>query len=918
MTDWRTEIRRRLSPLGLAPEREAEIVDEIAQHLEDRFSELCAMGRSDAESAAGAWMELEEGDVLGREVGRTETLRPLDLPPPGKDSRAGFLATLAADLKYATRTLVKQPSFSLPVLLALALAIGPTTAVVSLGNSLLWRPLDGVSNASELGVVRFGTWREGGMSPTSVSYQNADDVIASARSVVGMVGVQEQQISLTAGDRPPERVGGAYVNHDFFRVLGTRIVAGRDFHPDEDRQPHGALVAVVSDGFAHSAFGSPEAAIGRRLQVNRATVEVIGVAAPGFRGITKLRPVQVWIPGASIGAINGVSSERAASRGGGIFSTFVVRIAEGATWQAVDAELKVLTLALANAYPDENKRFGTIGTVTPRVFEGIGEDYRTRESTETTVRLLLAVAAVLVVLGCANAANLLVFRAGKRQREVAIRKALGASAARLVQLQLTESWLLAIVGALLGLGIAVVLTPVLKDLMFPEAGTTVSVPIDWRVLILTFFVATTTGIMAGLAPAWMAARNRLSGALTGAGSRSVARVPRLRSTLAVVQLSLSLALLIGALLLVSTVRHLRAVDMGFDPYGLTTMSVDLLPQGHTQASALAYWRVLSEAFSGSPLGDLAVAHTSPFYGGFGIDLLRDHANPKDRTSVSANGITSEYFSTLNAPVLRGRTFTVDEAWSAPSHAPTPVIVNETLARQWFGDTNVVGRTVRLAATAGSPQRDVPIVGVVQDLRWNSVTGSPEPFLFMPFSQFPFRATSALLFVRTSLPTEQITTAVRLASQRIDGRIPIPAGQPLIGRIDQSIRQQRLFAWTLSILGALGFVLAALGVYGLMSQSTAERSREFGIRIAIGASRADIASLIVRFGAKIAVLGTVSGVALAAYGSRALASLLYGVTPLDVTSYLVAVSTLLIVMGIACALPALRAMRVEPVEILRSE
>ena len=925
MPDWRSEIRARLSGLRLAPERETEIIEEVAQHLEDRYRELRSAGRTDADAAAEAWRELEAADVLGREVSRVERPQPLDLPAAGATPTGRVLSSLLTDIRFAFRTLRKNPSFSIPVLLALALSIGPTTAILSISNWLMWRPLPGVQRSHELGIAWFGRWfKDGdGMSPSDVSHQNIADLKRAATSIVAFAGVQERRDNLVIADRLPELTWTAAVTPDFFQSLGLPIRVGRDFQPADDLAPFGSPVAIISEGLAQLAFGGSAEAIGKRFTLNRQPFEVIGVVGAGFAGLDRLRQVRVWFTHATMPYLQGVKDpSRYTQRGGGSTSMFVVRLAPGRQWSDVQTELTNLATALGTSYPEDNQKFlagPNREAVTPRVFPGLGEDPLMRRRTRTTVTLLIAVGSVLVLLGCANVANLMVFRASKREREVAVRKALGASSARLIQLQLTESWLLAVCGAGFGLTLAVVLKSVLQNLMFPPvAGIAPSIPFDLRVLGLTLVVATGTGIVAGLAPAWIASRSRLASALGRSGTRSVFRTPKLRSALAAVQLSLSLMLLIGAVLLVTTVRNLHAVDLGFNPDRITTMGVSLSSQGYTSGSGLVFWEDLQKSLHASrQFEDAALGTVTPFGNGFGSRVVPPGSTSADAIDVSSGGVSDTYFRTVGMTVLRGREFTAAEVFMPPDGGPIPVVVSESMARRLYGTIDVIGRPLRFPKGGNHAELDLPIVGVVRDGR-DGPTGEPEPFVFMPLGRFEYGAMRATILVRSARSAPEVTASTRTLVAALNKSLPVTPGVPLLTQVERRMSQQRLFAWTLSVLGGLGFVLAALGVYGLVAQATAERAREFGIRIAIGASRSQIARLVFRFAATIAVIGTVGGVVLAYFGSRTVTSMLFGITALDPRVYLIAIVALTMVVLAACAIPVMRAMRVQPVDVLRTE
>lgn len=925
MPEWRPEIRARLASLRLRPEREIEIVEEIAQHLEDRYGEMRAAGKDDADAAAAAWRELEANDVLTREVARSERSAPLELPPPGAPAPGRWLAALWQDCRYAARSLRQQPMFTATILIALALSIGPVTAIVSLGNWLFWRPVPGVSGADRLGLVWFGQWRGDGrvvsVSPSGLSRLNLADLRTAMKSATGFAGVQESSASLIVGESVPRVIPLAQVTGDFFEVLGVRAAAGRTFSADEDRPPLGAPVAVVSAGLATTEFGSLQAAIGRRLTLDRKPFTVIGVAPPAFGGITNTSNVNVWITGATGAYLSGRGDDgRPENRSDGMFYLFVARLAPAFTFSQFEAELGALTRGLADAHPQENAKYRE---VTARVFPRLGLEALMRPRMQSTLNVLLAMAGLLLLLGCANVANMLIARAIRREPEAAIRQALGASGRRLLQLQLVESCLLAVGGATLGIGLAVVLKQIIQQLLFPPIpGQTLTMPIDLRVLTVTLGAALATGTIAGLAPGWLISRTRsnLIGAIgrSGAG-RTTTRAPRLRSGLAVAQLALSLTLLVGALLLVSTLRNLRAVDLGFNPANLTVMTVDLGAQGYTPDRAVAFHEQLHRALNEQPSFQAAtISFRAPFGASNIVPVLPPGVDSSDQAlRTVANGVSHTYFATISTSIVRGRAFTADEAFAATPVETMPVIVSQALARRLFGDGDPLTGRVRLQEDAAGGARELPIVGVAQDAHWNRVTGEPELLLYQPLVRHG-RSTRATVIVRSAEPAPVVTAAVRAVAARLDRAVPLTGAQPLSAAIDRSLQQQRLFATMLGWISVLAFVLAAVGLHGLVSQATTERTREFGIRLALGAKRADIVMLIAQWVFVIAGLGTVAGLVLAAFGTSLVKTMLFGVTPLEPAVYALAVVALTVVVIIASAWPALRATRVQPVDVLRAE
>jgi len=919
MREWRDELRRRLAPLRLWPEREANIVEEVAQHLDDRYRSWRASGHDHDEAVAAAWRELEAAHVLEREIARIERPQPLELPPPGAPARGRWLTAFGRDVHTAARALRQQPVFTFTVIVALALSIGPTTAVVSFGNWLFWRPLPGVARAADLSVVDFAQISGEQINMMDISYPNLDDIRHGMKTAVGLAGTQEgQSANLVAGTDLPRIVQMGYVTANLFDVLGVRPIAGRSFAPEDDRWPT-EPVAIVGHALAIRVFGSPEGAIDKRLTLNQHGYRVVGVLPPGFVGTSTPSLIEVWIPGATWGFLFGSpDNQRYLTRGEGLFTNFIARLAPGATFPQLEAEFTGLAKGLSDAHPEDNRKFAK---VTARAYPGLGADPNSRPRLRSMFNVLLTIGSVLLVLGCANVANMLVARSIRREPEIAVRKALGASGWRLVQLQLAESWMLSVLGAGLGIAIAVVLKQIIQELVFPGAsGIVEPVPIDYRVLAATVGAALAIGTLAGVAPAWMATRGRGAAPLSSiSASRTSSRAPRLRSTLAIVQLALSLTLLVDALLLITTLHNLRAVDLGFDPENLSTYRVNYQSAGYDVPRALLFDRTLMTALEANrSLGVFTLAERAPFDSRTLMRVQPPGAGPTDLLRVDTNGISHSYFDVLGTRIIHGRAFTPDESFAAQPLDSMPVILNDTLARKLFGNADSIHQTVHLPAAGKSPARDLPVVGVVEDVRWNSFTGEPNLLMYVPLGRTDFAALRTVVIARSSKPLPDLTAAVRGAAAQIDRMLPFSIGQSLSVRMDRQLQQQRLFATMLSWTGVLAFVLAAVGLHGLVAQTAAERRREFGIRLAIGATRADIARLVARYALTIGVIGTAVGLILSRFGVKLVTSLLFGVTAIDPVVHALAIVSLAVVVVMACAWPALRATRVQPVDVLRAE
>ena len=724
MSNWHEELHRRLSGLELGAHREMSIVDEIAQHLDDRVRVLMAEGLTVAEAEAAALADLDLPGEFEKRLAEVEPRRPASLPPPGAPSRARLVASLWQDVRYGIRSLRRAPGPVLAVVAALALTVGPTTATLGVGDWLFWRPTPGVRDAKALGVVWTGSWQgPTSVRPRGVSYPNLEDLRAATTTLDGLAGVQEGDANLAVADEAPEPAQVAWVTSGYFQVLGVRLVAGRGFVPDDDRPPYGQPVAVVSATLARRAFGSPAEALGRSLTLNGRRLTVVGVTDPAFNGQTPLSRVAVWYPGATYSYVNRYAANDAqafATRGRGLFYSFVVRLAPGATFPAAQAQLDAVVPGLAVAYPDDN---GAWRTARARLFPGLGPEPLQRPGFRTMIAGLLVLGGILLLLGCANITNLLLVRELRRHRERAIRLALGASRRRLMQAQLVESMLLAVAGGAVGVVVAAGLNHLIESLLLVgPAGGTLHIPLNGRVLGASLGVAVVCGLAAGLIPAWIGSSTRLESALRQGDSRATSGGRRLRSLFGAVQFALSLALLTGAFLMIATLRQLHAVDLGFDPGGVSTYYLSLDRAGYDAASALSYDRELIDQLSAAPAITTALSYTHPFGPTIGWSL-ETSAETNDRIRVNMNGVTADYFRVLGVPLVRGRGFSSDEALQAGDHEGMPAVLSESLARRFFAEANPLGRQIVLAGRSGVPASRLTVIGVVGDVHWRGITES---------------------------------------------------------------------------------------------------------------------------------------------------------------------------------------------------
>jgi len=914
MPDWSGEIRRRLSAVRLPPEREAAIVDEVAQHLEDRYQTLLASGQPAAEAERSAWRELEGNDVLGHvlsanEPPRRPSLAGLEVAPRGR-----LLRGLWHDVRYAVRNLRKRSMLSATIIVTLAISLGPTAAVIGMADALFFRPLPVVAGQDRLLHYAFGTPMRDGLIPHAISYANLAEIRDGATTVVGIAGQTSILYGLALKGVAPRLALGTAITANYFDVLGVRMIAGRTFGSEEDSAPGGDPVMVLNEQLARAFFGAPDAAVGRAVLVNSVPFTIIGVSPAAFLGTSVSRPSEFWIPGMSYRRANNIESSRwVYGPNEGPFYNYIVRMAAGASLAQTTAELTARTRALVERDLGSQNRL----TIVPILQPGLAAPASVQAVALRAIQLIGAVAGLLVLLGITNVANLLIFTGLASGREVAVRKALGASAGRLLQLRLVESILLTLLGALAGVGVAAGLGRLFSDFALPGIGR-IEVAIDWRVVLAVACLTLVAGTSAGVAPALLAVRESVTGAL-GRGIRTgPPRAGRLRHALAAVQVALSVMLLVGALLFLMTLRHLRSVDLGFDPAGVTVVTLNVRGYGYTDARAVEYLTQVADVVRRQPGIQAAGLAFSPplFNGGLTDGMYLPDQDPSQATNVERNGVSPDYFKAVRLPIVRGRVFTEAETSGNAETDRRPVVVTEALARRLFGSDEAIGREL---LTQASPGKAVAfyVVGIARDSHFRGIERPPDALLYEPLATFPI-VQNAYLVVRSTLGSRDAYQLAAEAARRIDPTIPLAPETTFAARIDRQLGQQRLFAWMLGLLGTIGFVLAAVGLHGLIGQTVVERRREFGIRLAIGAAPTGIVKLVLRRAALVLSVGLAAGLALAWSSGRLVDSQLFGITSRDPMPYGVAALLMIAVVILASISPAVAATRVDPIEVLRSE
>lgn len=934
-TNWKHIVRRKLAPLRLPPQRENAIVEELSQHLDDCYAESLAGGVTEGEAYRAALAELSESELLQRELLRVErqvTLEPIIL---GTNRRTNMIADLWQDLHFGLRLLVKDRAFTLVAALSLALGIGANTALFSLVDAVLLKRLP-VKQPEDL--VLF-SWLSGpkamsrgidghtstdqatGMRTSAsfsfLSFERLRDHNRTLSDLFAFAPIQQLNV---IADGQAEIAKGQFVTGGYYAALSVPMSLGRPI-TDADDQLNAEPVAVISHRYWQRRFAGHPAVVGKTVTVNKTIFTIVGVTPPEFFGTLQVgqspdvtvpmsmeprlgqgtpnisRPTFWWVR--VMGRLKpGVTAEQARVDLEGVFQQSAL---EG--WQA------------ASAKGDSSREPRDVPLL--RVAPGGQGLMELRRDYSQPLRILLAMVVLVLLVACANVANLLLARSAARRKEIAVRLALGASRWRLVRQLLTESVLLAALGGALGIVFAVWFKDALLALRPWGGGALVlDLRLDWRVLSFTATASLLTGLLFGLAPALRATRVNLTPALKD-DARNLSggvRLP-LGKSLLVAQVAMSLVLLIGAGLFVRTLRNLQSVDVGFNRDNLLLFRVDAGLNGYRGVQAATLYQRLIERIEAVPGVRSATLARHPLLSGSrrsdSISVQGHTPPPGAGNSVYVNLVEAGFFETMEMPVLSGRALSSRD----DEHASPVAVINQTMARKYFGDQNPVGRRFGFGGDAENSGK-VEIVGLVRDAKYDGLREETPPTVYVPFLQeIPSQVNFS---VRTVGEPGALITVVRQAVREVDGNLPLFDVKTQREQAAELVMQERLFAHLTSFFGLLALALVSIGLYGVLAYSVAGRTREIGIRMALGAERRDVLRLVLKQGLTLAFIGAALGLAAAFALMRTLTSLLFGVTPTDPLTLVMVVLLLAGVAFVACWIPARRATKVDPMIALRTE
>jgi putative ABC transport system permease protein len=810
------------------------------------------------------------------------------------------------DFRFSLRMLLAHKGFTSLAVLTLALGIGANTAVFSIIGSVLYPPLPVKEPQRLVSIYSIVKGNYGGTSyPEYLDYrdrlQSYDELAAYGRV----------PMKLRSGDET-EEIGTELVTGNFFSTLGIGASTGRLLTADDDRMA--APVVVVSHRMWRERYGGDPQLIGRSLNLNGQDFTVVGVAPEGFRSILLDwgKQPQVWIP---------MANQRIAFRGIDMLSNrdthwmmVVGRLKNGLSIEQAEVETKTLAGQLAASLPknDEGRSVVLFPTTQARFWPA----YRTE--IVRVLALLETIAALTLSVACFNVANLLLARAAARRKETSIRLALGAGRLRLARQWLTESLLLALLGAGAGLLISVWLMRLPAIFQSPfKVGLSLAIDprLDQRALGFTLVIAILTSVIFGLAPVWQSARIGLADALKDAAGRGqTSERAGLRSALVVAQVALALALLTGTGLLVRSLWRIRAIDPGFDSNKVLLIGLDLDPREYDDAKKVAFYRRALERVSELPgIEAASLTNNVPLsMVGFAPRSVEAEDAPaqrvQDRVPASPDYVSPGYFRTLGIRLASGREFNDYDSKGAP---PT-VIINQTLARRLWPDQDALGRRIKIT----SEKDPLTVIGIAPDVKYRSLLDASKPYFYLPLYQKLNYWTT--LQARTADDPMLFVNSVRQALRDIDSNVFISDVSTINGQIDAALAQTRMTATFAGLLGGIALLLALTGLYGLMAYSVTQRTQELGIRMALGARPADVLYLVLRQGLKLALTGVAAGLVITFALTRLMTSLLYGVSATDPLTLIMTATSLACIAALACYLPARRATRVNPLEALRHD
>ncbi len=896
MRNWRAEVRRRLATLDIPPTRIASIVEEVGQHLEDRYTHLVTRGVTEDQADRLLLQELTEGDALRREVTQLSIPATSDAPELGAGDGRRWVDSFAQDMRYGLRTLRRSPGFTIVAAVTLSLGIGASTAIFTVANTVMFRPLP--FNDPQRLVRLWESNPEKGWPTFSVSQPTFLDWRAQNQSFEQLAAQSNAGFTLTS-QGTAEIVRALTVTAEFLPALGITPTLGRNFRSDEDRPGGHTTVAILMHEFWQRRFGSDAAAVGTSVTLDGRSFEIIGVLPASFRWGNR---TDLLVP---------LAPDPARSRSDHRLLV-VGRLAPGMSIDQARAEMNSIAGGIARQFPESNRGWSVrISTF---------YDWIVPEATREAILIFMGAVGLVLLIACGNVASLMLARAASREKEISIRTALGANRLRIVSQLLVEAMLVALVAGALGLLVAWGTSRLLT-----AGGPSVGLPrldeisIDMRVFGFALATAVLSGLCFGLVPALHASRAQVNSSLkdTTRGASDGVSQHRLRSALIIAEVALSVSLLIGAGLLVRSFSQLQQVNPGFELERLATMRVTLSRTTYdTPAKSRTFYdRLLPKIAAVPGVQSVATSSGVPLSPGNtsteidipGRQIPRDVAASADWRIVSPG-----YFKTMNIP-LRGRDFDAHDLATADTPGAV-TIISEAAARRYWPGEDPIGRTIILRSFGGTPQT---IIGVAGDVRSFGLDTDVGPMVYGSAMAYPGWNPMSLV-VRSSVDPLSHVPAIRSVVREVDPAVPLFDVRPLDELLSDSFGSRRFNMYLLGCFATAAAVLSCVGLFGVLAYLVAQRRRDIGIRLALGAEHRDVMAMIVGRGMTLVISGAVIGLIAASAAARVMKSLLFSVSPWDPLTFAAVPLLLCLVALVACYVPAQRASRVDPLVALRTE
>jgi putative ABC transport system permease protein len=858
-------------------------------------------------------MEAYAEDLMHGGVPRAEALRRARLEFGGverakeecREARgANILESMIQDVRYGLRMLAKKPGFTAVAILTLALGIGANTAIFSVVNAVLLRPLP--FPEPERLVSVHGTDLRNNERGRPLSYPDFADLRAQTHTLQSVAVYDTTTFTLTEVGEPVH-LQASEASPELFALLRATPEIGRLFTAVDDEKD--ARVVILSDHVWRSRFGADPNIQNRQIKLSGKAYSVAGVMPPQFQFPLAAEPMDFWTTTASFHRSSDGDTPIDAERGSH-FLKVIGRLKSGVTLEQANAELASIGEGLANQFPDTNRHL-SLGAQPES--EALVGDAR------PALLMVLGAVSLLLLIACANIANLLLARAASRQQEISVRVSMGAGRGRVVRQLLTESVLLSLAGGVAGLIIAVWGTRILTSVPSIRIPRLSSADVDWRALGFTLVVSVITGLLFGVVPALHSMRFDLFRTLKDGGRTATEGVgrSRMRGLLVIGEVSLAVVLLIGASLLLESTAHLLRTSPGFDPHGVLTFNIDLPDTRYGKPEqSISFYKDLIGRIRALP-GVQSASGVLPLP--MSSEIIRTTFEIQGRPIAKSDlprtqfrTIALGYFQTMRIPLIRGRDFSEDD----DAKANPVVIINQTLARQIFPNEDPIGKHIKPGVSASGPDRMREIVGIVGDVKHRNLWQKTDPESYVPYDQTPIG--SMIVVVRSAGDPMQLLPAVREQVHAIDAELPVYTAQTLEQYVSDSLAQRRFTSVLLGVFAGSGLLLAIVGLFGVVSYSVEQRTHELGVRLAVGAERGDILKLVLGYGMRMTAVGIAAGIGGTLAVSRVLASQLYGVTSTDPVTFITIALILLAVALAACYVPARRATRVDPMVALRYE